>query len=112
MNNNIETTIDTNLIIAEALENDEYETTYEEGEEGEEVEAQTEAPTKQENFFYRTFGVHDPFNAAFLIIIFLIIISIAITILRFAGKILRQIFRFLRFIFRPILRLFGYDFDD
>ena len=78
MNNNIETVIDTNLIIAEALENDEYETTYEEGEE---VEAQTEAPTKQENFFYRTFGVHDPFNAAFLIIIFLIIISIAITIL-------------------------------
>ena len=70
MNNNIETVIDTNLIIAEALENDEYETTYEEGEE---VEAQTEAPTKQENFFYRTFGVHDPFNAAFLIIIFLII---------------------------------------
>ena len=109
MNNNIETVIDTNLIIAEALENDEYETNYEEGEE---VEAQTEAPTKQENFFYRTFGVHDPFNAAFLIIIFLIIISIAITILRFAGKILRQIFRFLRFIFRPILRLFGYDFDD
>jgi hypothetical protein len=106
MNNNIETVIDTNLIIAEALENDEYETTYEE------VEAQTEVPTKQENFFYRTFGVHDPFNAAFLIIIFLIIISIAITILRFAGKILGQIFRFLRFIFRPILRLFGYDFDD
>lgn len=109
MNNNIETVIDTNLIIAEALENDEYETTYEEGEE---VEAQTEVPTKQENFFYRTFRVHDPFNAAFLIIIFLIIISIAITILRFAGKILGQIFRFLRFIFRPILRLFGYDFDD
>ena len=43
MNNNIETVIDTNLIIAEALENDEYETTYEEGEE---VEAQTEVPTK------------------------------------------------------------------
>ena len=103
MNNNIETVIDTNLIIAEALENDEYETTY---------EAQTEVPTKQENFFYRTFGIHDPFNAAFLIIIFLIIISIAITILRFAGKILGKIFVFLRFIFRPILRLFGYDFDD
>ena len=46
MNNNIETVIDTNLIIAEALENDEYETTYEEEEE---VEAQTEVPTKQEN---------------------------------------------------------------